>query len=101
MKHPMKAVCLMAAILAAILAAIPASIPLVAQSTPKPEPPKSDVQLHAESLMERARKLSDIRSKGAPAFRLKATFSFAGKDLDTLQGTYTEIWGGRAIESRL
>ena len=90
MKHPMKAVCLMAA----ILAAIPASIPLVAQSTAKPEPPKSDVQLHAESLMERARKLSDIRSKGAPAFRLKATFSFAGKDLDTLQGTYTEIWGG-------
>jgi TonB family protein len=80
----MKAIALMAVLLA--------SIPLTAQSTPKTEPPKSEAQLHAESLMDRAHKLSDIRSKGAPAFRLKATFSFIGKDLDTVQGTYSEVW---------
>jgi TonB family protein len=80
----MKAIALMAALLA--------STSLIAQSTPKTEPPKSEAQLHAESLMDRAHKLSDIRSKGAPAFRLKATFSFTGKDLDTVQGTYSEVW---------
>ncbi len=42
--------------------------------------------------MERARLLSDIRAKNAPAFRLKTTFNFAGKDLESTQGTYTEIW---------
>jgi TonB family protein len=80
----MKAIALMAALLA--------SIPLIAQSTPQTEPPKSEAQLLAESLMDRAHKISDIRSKGAPAFRLKATFSFIGKDLDTVQGTYSEVW---------
>ena len=76
-----------------LMAAIFASIPLFAQSAPpKPETQKSDAQLHAESLMERARKLSDIRSNGAPAFRLKATFSFIGLDLNTAHGTYEEVW---------
>ena len=42
--------------------------------------------------MQRARQLSDIRSPKAPAFRLKATFSFIGKNLETARGTYTEIW---------
>jgi hypothetical protein len=42
--------------------------------------------------MDRARQLSDIRSGNAPAFRLKATFSFIGSDLETVQGTYTEVW---------
>ena len=51
-----------------------------------------DVQKHAEELMQRARQLSDIRSPKAPAFRLKATFSFIGKNLETARGTYTEIW---------
>jgi TonB family protein len=51
-----------------------------------------DVQARAEAMMARARHLSDIRAKNAPAFRLKATFSFVGKDLESLQGTYTEIW---------
>lgn len=51
-----------------------------------------DVQSRAESMMDRAHHLSDIRAKNAPAFHLKASFSFAGKDLDTVQGTYTEIW---------
>jgi TonB family protein len=73
-------------------AALLTSLHLVAQSTPKPEPPKSEAQLHAESLLDRAHKLSDIRSKGAPAFRLKATFSFIGQDLNAKEGTYNEVW---------
>ncbi len=63
----------------------------VAQA-PKPEPPKSEAQIRAEMLLEQSHKLSDIRSKGAPAFRLTATFSFIGKDLASTQGTYTEVW---------
>jgi TonB family protein len=51
-----------------------------------------NVQQRAEALIDHARRLSDIRSPGAPAFRLKATFSFTGTDLDTVQGTYTEVW---------
>jgi len=51
-----------------------------------------DIQSRAEQLMQHARHLSDIRSRKAPAFRLKATFSFIGKNLETAQGTYTEIW---------
>jgi TonB family protein len=43
-------------------------------------------------MMQRARQLSDIRSPNAPAFRLKAAFSFVSKDLETVQGTYTEVW---------
>jgi hypothetical protein len=39
-----------------------------------------------------AQQLSDIRSPNAAAFRLKATFSFKGDDLETVQGTYTETW---------
>jgi hypothetical protein len=39
-----------------------------------------------------AQQLSDIRSPNAAAFRLKATFSFKGDDLETIQGTYTETW---------
>jgi TonB family protein len=51
-----------------------------------------NVQQRAEALIDHARRLSDIRSPGAPTFRLKATFSFTGTDLDTVQGTYTEVW---------
>lgn len=51
-----------------------------------------DVQSRAEALMQHARQLSDIRSSGAPAFRLTATFSFVGDDLEAVQGTYTETW---------
>jgi hypothetical protein len=53
-------------------------------------------QQRAEALLDKARQLSDIRSPNAPAFRLKATFSFIGKDLDTVQGTYTEVWVSRS-----
>jgi Gram-negative bacterial TonB protein C-terminal len=51
-----------------------------------------DIQTQAEAMMAHARQLSDIRSPNSPAFRLKATFSFVGADLETIQGTYTEVW---------
>lgn len=56
-----------------------------------------DVQARAEAMLQRTRQLSDIRSQGAPAFRLSATFSFTGEGLATQQGTYTEV---RVSESR-
>ncbi len=52
--------------------------------------PAQDVQARAQELLQRASQLSDIRSLGAPAFRLKATFSFVGDDLETVKGTYIE-----------
>jgi TonB family protein len=69
----------------ALLASL--AISLLAQ-----EPPKPTVQERAEALLDRARQLSDIRAKDAPAFRLKATFSFTGDNLDPVEGTYTETW---------
>src|SRR5580700_9102345 len=51
-----------------------------------------DVQTRAETLLDKARQLSDIRSPNAPPFQLRATFSFIGKDLETVQGTYSEVW---------
>ncbi len=80
---------------AAVLSiALPASlaVSLFAQAPQKPEAPKSEIQTRAESLMDRARHLSDIRAKNAPAFRLKATFTFVGKDLENKRGSYTEDW---------
>jgi|HubBroStandDraft_6_1064221.scaffolds.fasta_scaffold206365_1 TonB family protein len=50
------------------------------------------VQQRAEALLDKARQLSDIRSPNATAFRLKATFSLIGKNLDMIEGTYTEVW---------
>jgi len=74
--------------------ALPAllAVSLSAQAPQKPESPKSETQTRAEAFMERARHLSDIRAPDAPAFRLKATFSFVGDNLDTTEGTYTETW---------
>jgi len=51
-----------------------------------------DVQARAEAMISKARQLSDIRANSAPAFHLAATFSFTGKGLETVQGTYTETW---------
>ena len=68
------------------------AVAVFAQETPKPVVEKSETQIHAEALMAKARHLSDIRAKNAPAFRLKATFTFIGKDLENAQGTYTEVW---------
>jgi len=51
-----------------------------------------DIQKAADEMMDRARQLSDIRSPNAPGFRLNLTFSFTGHDLETLHGTYTEVW---------
>jgi len=52
----------------------------------------AEIQKTADGMLDRARQLSDIRSPNAPGFRLNLTFSFTGRDLETLQGTYTEIW---------
>lgn len=51
-----------------------------------------DVQSRAEALLQHARQMEDIRSPNAPAFRLQATFSFMGDDLEPVQGTYIETW---------
>jgi hypothetical protein len=63
-----------------------------AQDFPAQPPPAQDIQQRAEALLDKARQLSDIRSPNAPAFRLKATFSFTGDDLETVHGTYAEVW---------
>ncbi len=68
-----------------LLASLPISV--LAQ-----QPLKPTIQQRAEALLNRARHLSDIRAKDAPAFRLTATFSFIGDNLDPVQGTYTETW---------
>ena len=72
-----------------------------AQHIPAPAVPAQnssgqDIQTRADALLSKARQLSDIRSPDAPPFRLKATFSFTGKDLGTVQGTYTEVWVSRS-----
>jgi TonB family protein len=51
-----------------------------------------DAQQTAEAMLDRARQLSDIRSPNAPGFRLNVTFSFRGQDLETVRGTYSEVW---------
>jgi TonB family protein len=51
-----------------------------------------DIQTRAQALLNQARQVSDIRAPGAPAFRLKATFSFTGPALEIVHGTYTEVW---------
>lgn len=64
----------------------------LAQEPLKQQPETAPTQARAEAFLERARHLSDIRAKDAPAFRLKATFSFIGDNLDPIEGTYTETW---------
>jgi hypothetical protein len=54
-----------------------------------------DVPKRAEALLEHARRLSDIRSPGAPAFRLEATFSFTGTDLETGSG---DLYRGMGVK---
>jgi hypothetical protein len=51
-----------------------------------------EVQLSATALLQHARQLSDIRAAGAPAFQLRANFTFVGDNLETVQGTYLETW---------
>ncbi|HXC00116.1 MAG TPA: energy transducer TonB [Terriglobales bacterium] len=51
-----------------------------------------DIQKTAEGLLNGARQLGDIRSPNAPPFQMKLTFSFVGKDLETSEGTYSEVW---------
>jgi TonB family protein len=63
-----------------------------AQDLPAQDTYEQEVKKRADALLEHARQLSDIRSLNAPAFTLKATFSFVGKDLETVHGNYTEVW---------
>jgi hypothetical protein len=63
-----------------------------AQDLPAQDIYGQQVKKRAEALLEHARQLSDIRSLNAPPFTLKATFSFVGKDLETVHGNYTEVW---------
>ena len=62
-------------------------VPIVAGDTPK-----ENAQKDAEALLERARELSDIRNEKASPFRLRANFSLVGDNLDTFEGSYTEMW---------
>jgi TonB family protein len=81
----------------------PADLPLNPRSA-DPRSPEArsaearpaDPQREAETLLDRARHLSDIRGPNAPPFRLKATFSFVGDELETFEGTYTEFWASDA-----
>jgi len=46
----------------------------------------------SKALVEHALQLSNIRTKGAPAFRLKTTFKVMKDDSIVTEGTYTETW---------
>lgn len=56
----------------------------------------SSKQEEAASLIEHAKQLSDIRSEGAPAFRLAVGFKAKKKDGSVLEGTYVETWSSKA-----
>jgi hypothetical protein len=49
----------------------------------------------AASMIERAKQLSDIRTEGAPPFRLKMTFRAFREDGSAVEGTYTETWASK------
>ncbi|MBZ5658192.1 MAG: energy transducer TonB [Acidobacteriia bacterium] len=55
--------------------------------------PATDDKAAGNALIEKARKASDIRAEGAPAFRMEGTFRIipkkGGRGID---GSYTEIW---------
>ncbi|HVM92424.1 MAG TPA: energy transducer TonB [Terriglobales bacterium] len=89
-----------ALLLARAMAADPPKTPDVARNDagpPVPEltirpPAPAVIQSEAETLLERARRLSDIRGLDSPPFRLKADFTFIGDELETFAGSYTEYW---------
>jgi TonB family protein len=49
----------------------------------------------ARAMIEHAKQVSDIRSEGAPAFKLRLSFKITAKD-EALEGEYTEVWVSRA-----
>ena len=51
-----------------------------------------EVQARAEAMLEHADELSDIRSPNAPPFRLAASFAITDKDLNRVEGSFTEVW---------
>jgi hypothetical protein len=46
----------------------------------------------AAGLIERAKRQSDIRAEGAPAFQLRSSFAITRDDGTRIEGTYTETW---------
>src|SRR5579862_6694962 len=46
----------------------------------------------AAALIDNAKKLSDIRAGGAPAFRLKMSFKIIKEDGSVVEGSHTEDW---------
>lgn len=51
-----------------------------------------ETEKKAQALLDRERRVSDIRSRDASAFRLKAAFTFVANNLKTAQGSYIEHW---------
>jgi protein TonB len=64
----------------------------LAQSTFAPTAHPEDTQTRAESMLAKARQLSDIRSLGSSAFHLKATFTFSAEGSAIKSATYEEFW---------
>jgi TonB family C-terminal domain len=57
---------------------------------------KTDKAREAAAMQDRAKLLSDIRAKGAPAFQLKMTFRITKEDGSVADGRYTELWVSNA-----
>jgi TonB family protein len=57
---------------------------------------KTDKAREAAALQDRAKLLSDIRAKGAPAFQLTMTFRITKGDGSVADGKYTELWVSNA-----
>jgi TonB family protein len=53
-----------------------------------------------KALIDRAKRLSDIRSEGAAPFKLTAKFRAADQQAATTQGSYEELWVSRAERRR-
>jgi TonB family protein len=67
------------------------SVVLFAQGPP-PTANMQDAQKQGESILAKARQLSDIRSPNSPPFHLKSTFTFADEGSSTRRGSYEEFW---------
>ncbi len=59
-----------------------------------------DGKKEAQALLDRTRQLSNIRSDGAPAFKLTAQFKITDQQGTTTQGSYQELWANHAERRR-
>jgi TonB family protein len=64
--------------------------PVLLLSTALANKNKKDTE--AMALIEHAKQLSDIRSEGAPAFKLRISFKIVKKDGSATEGEYAEVW---------